>query len=56
MYMHQNVIIFIVQVQAHGEDAMVDEENCIFFLPHRPRGEIQQEPIFLFMKGTGNRT
>uniref|UniRef100_A0A0D9UVR7 OTU domain-containing protein n=1 Tax=Leersia perrieri TaxID=77586 RepID=A0A0D9UVR7_9ORYZ len=39
-------------VQAHGADAMVDEENCVFFLPHRPRGEICEPPIFLFMKGT----
>ncbi|XP_039133225.1 LOW QUALITY PROTEIN: uncharacterized protein LOC120270273 [Dioscorea cayenensis subsp. rotundata] len=40
-------------VQAHGSDAMVDEENCVFFLPHRPRGQICEAPIFLFMKGTG---
>ncbi|KAF0901175.1 hypothetical protein E2562_038187 [Oryza meyeriana var. granulata] len=40
-------------VQAHGADAMVDEDNCVFFLPHRPRGEICEPPIFLFMKGTG---
>lgn len=33
---------------------MVDEDNCVFFLPHRPRGEICEPPIFLFMKGTGN--
>ncbi|KQK02782.1 uncharacterized protein LOC100822955 [Brachypodium distachyon] len=39
-------------VQAHGADAMVDEDNCVFFLPHRPRGEICDAPIFLFMKGT----
>ncbi|XP_062206777.1 uncharacterized protein LOC133908667 [Phragmites australis] len=39
-------------VQAHGADAMVDEENCVFFLPHRPRGDICEPPIFLFMKGT----
>lgn len=32
---------------------MVDEDNCVFFLPHRPRGEICEPPIFLFMKGTG---
>jgi hypothetical protein len=42
-------------VQAHGSDAMVDEENCVFFLPHRPRSEITDLPFFLFMKGTGNR-
>jgi hypothetical protein len=42
-------------VQAHGSDAMVDEENCVFFLPHRPRSEIADLPFFLFMKGTGNR-
>ncbi|OAY75476.1 hypothetical protein ACMD2_10483 [Ananas comosus] len=40
-------------VQAHGSDAMVDEDNCVFFLPHRPRGQICETPIFLFMKGTG---
>lgn len=40
-------------MQAHGADAMVDEDNCVFFLPHRPRGEICETPIFLFMKGTG---
>lgn len=39
-------------VQAHGTDAMVDEDNCVFFLPHLPRGEICDVPIFLFMKGT----
>jgi hypothetical protein len=43
------------KVQAHGSDAMVDEENCVFFLPHRPRSEIADLPFFLFMKGTGNR-
>ncbi|CAN0896098.1 hypothetical protein LINGRAHAP2_LOCUS18264 [Linum grandiflorum] len=43
----------IYVVQAHGADAMVDEENCVFFLPHRPRSEICQPPFFLFMKGTG---
>lgn len=42
------------QVQAHGSDAMVDEDNCVFFLPHRPRSEICEPPFFLFMKGTGN--
>jgi hypothetical protein len=41
-------------VQAHGSDAMVDEENCVFFLPHRPRSQICEPPFFLFMKGTGN--
>lgn len=40
-------------MQAHGSDAMVDEENCVFFLPHRPRSEICGPPFFLFMKGTG---
>ncbi|KAK9751190.1 hypothetical protein RND81_02G248800 [Saponaria officinalis] len=40
-------------VQAHGSDAMVDEDNCVFFLPHRPRGQITGLPVFLFMKGTG---
>jgi len=40
-------------VQAHGSDAMVDEENCVFFLPHRPRSQICEPPFFLFMKGTG---
>ncbi|KAK9675365.1 hypothetical protein RND81_11G003100 [Saponaria officinalis] len=43
----------IYVVQAHGSDAMVDEENCVFFLPHRPRGPITGPPVFLFMKGTG---
>ncbi|KAF5726645.1 hypothetical protein HS088_TW22G00326 [Tripterygium wilfordii] len=43
----------IYVVQAHGSDAMVDEENCVFFLPHRPRSEICEPPFFLFMKGTG---
>ncbi|KAL1808813.1 hypothetical protein ACET3Z_025803 [Daucus carota] len=43
----------IYVVQAHGSDAMVDEENCVFFLPHRPRSEISGPPFFLFMKGTG---
>ncbi|GKU92815.1 hypothetical protein SLEP1_g6490 [Rubroshorea leprosula] len=43
----------IYVVQAHGSDAMVEEENCVFFLPHRPRSEICGPPIFLFMKGTG---
>lgn len=43
----------IFVVQAHGSDAMVDEDNCVFFLPHRPRGEITEPPLFLFMKGTG---
>lgn len=32
---------------------MVDEDNCVFFLPHRPRSEIHGIPLFLFMKGTG---
>jgi len=41
------------QVQAHGSDAMVDEDNCVFFLPHRPRSRITEPPFFLFMKGTG---
>lgn len=43
----------IYVVQAHGADAMVEEENCVFFLPHRPRSEICEPPFFLFMKGTG---
>ncbi|KAL6193398.1 hypothetical protein ACLB2K_034482 [Fragaria x ananassa] len=43
----------IYVVQAHGADAMVDEENCVFFLPHRPRTQICEPPFFLFMKGTG---
>ncbi|GMH20385.1 hypothetical protein Nepgr_022226 [Nepenthes gracilis] len=43
----------IYVVQAHGSDAMVDEDNCVFFLPHRPRGQITEPPFFLFMKGTG---
>ncbi|KAI4385318.1 hypothetical protein MLD38_003359 [Melastoma candidum] len=43
----------IFVVQAHGADAMVDDENCLFFLPHPPRSEICGPPLFLFMKGTG---
>ncbi|XP_019455494.1 PREDICTED: uncharacterized protein LOC109356567 [Lupinus angustifolius] len=43
----------IYVVQAHGSDAMVDEENCVFFLPHRPRSQVKELPFFLFMKGTG---
>ncbi|KAI5071451.1 hypothetical protein GOP47_0013702 [Adiantum capillus-veneris] len=43
----------IFVVQAHGVDAMVDEEHCVFFLSHRPRGEVLHQPVFLFMKGTG---
>ncbi|KAF8118149.1 hypothetical protein N665_0006s0142 [Sinapis alba] len=43
----------IYVVQAHGSDGMVDEENCVFFLPHKPRSEIIESPLFLFMKGTG---
>ncbi|PSR84743.1 Pleckstriny-like domain family A member [Actinidia chinensis var. chinensis] len=43
----------IYVVQAHGSDAMVDEDNCVFFLPHRPRSQICNPPFFLFMKGTG---
>lgn len=43
----------IFVVQAHGVDGMVDEDNCVFFLPHRPRSEILEPPFFLFMKGTG---
>lgn len=46
-------LMYHLQVQAHGADAMVDEENCVFFLPHRPRSEICEPPFFLFMKGTG---
>ena len=46
----------IFVVQAHGSDAMVDEENCVFFLPHRPRGRICEPPFFLFMKGTGKKS
>ncbi|MQL83008.1 hypothetical protein Taro_015487 [Colocasia esculenta] len=43
----------IFVVQAHGADAMVDEEHSIFFLPHHPMGQIREPPFFLFMKGTG---
>ncbi|CAA6664037.1 unnamed protein product [Spirodela intermedia] len=43
----------LLTVQAHGLDAMVDEDNCIFFLPHHPRGQMNEAPFFLFMKGTG---
>lgn len=40
-------------MQAHGSDEMVEEENCVFFLPHKPRSEVIESPVFLFMKGTG---
>ncbi|KAK4764426.1 hypothetical protein SAY87_013864 [Trapa incisa] len=43
----------IFVVQAHGYDAMADEEHCVFFLPHHPRSEICDLPFFLLMKGTG---
>uniref|UniRef100_A0A1J3GBI0 OTU domain-containing protein n=1 Tax=Noccaea caerulescens TaxID=107243 RepID=A0A1J3GBI0_NOCCA len=43
----------IYVVQAHGSDGMVEEENCVFFLPHKPRSEVIEFPVFLFMKGTG---
>ncbi|KAL0648037.1 hypothetical protein Bca4012_046328 [Brassica carinata] len=43
----------IYVVQAHGSDGMVEEENCVFFLPHKPRSEVIASPVFLFMKGTG---
>ncbi|KAH9317568.1 hypothetical protein KI387_019337 [Taxus chinensis] len=43
----------IFVVQAHGSDAMVGEENCLFFLPHSPRGQVFGPPVFLLMKGTG---
>lgn len=43
----------IFVVQAHGADAMIEDDNCVFFLPHHPRGEISYYPVFLFMKGTG---
>ncbi|CAF2119433.1 unnamed protein product [Brassica napus] len=43
----------IYVVQAHGADGMVEEENCVFFLPHKPRSEVIESPLFLFMKGTG---
>ncbi|KAI3929626.1 hypothetical protein MKX01_025794 [Papaver californicum] len=43
----------IFVVQAHGSDAMVDGDNCVFFLPHCPRSQIRGPPFFLFMKGTG---
>ncbi|KAL0696478.1 hypothetical protein Bca4012_063658 [Brassica carinata] len=42
-----------VQVQAHGSDEMEEEENCVFFLPHNPRSEVIESPVFVFMKGTG---
>ncbi|KAG0480675.1 hypothetical protein HPP92_011533 [Vanilla planifolia] len=46
----------IYVVQSHGSDAMVDDDNSVFFLPHRPWGEICELPLFLFMKGTGSST
>ncbi|XP_039013299.1 uncharacterized protein LOC120142893 [Hibiscus syriacus] len=36
----------IYVVQAHGSDAMVDEDNCVFFLPYRPRSEICEPPFY----------
>ncbi|KAF8412280.1 hypothetical protein HHK36_000241 [Tetracentron sinense] len=49
---HVGCNVDIASVQAHGSDAMVDEENCVFFLPHHPRSQICEPPFFLFMKGT----
>ncbi|CAN6471853.1 unnamed protein product [Victoria cruziana] len=43
----------IFVVQAHGSDAMIEEDSCLFFLPHRPRGQISEPPAFLLMKGRG---
>ncbi|CAM6124110.1 unnamed protein product [Calypogeia fissa] len=45
----------IFVMQAHGTDAMVEGEHCLFFLPHRPRSQSgnRYPPAFLFMKGTG---
>ncbi|CAI5485706.1 unnamed protein product [Closterium sp. Naga37s-1] len=46
----------IIVVQAHGHDAMVDEQSALFFLPHAPRGaplSVAHPPLFLLMKGTG---
>ncbi|CAI7914429.1 unnamed protein product [Closterium sp. NIES-54] len=45
----------IIVVQAHGHDAMVDEQSALFFLPHAPRGaplSVAHPPLFLLMKGT----
>ncbi|KAG9455422.1 hypothetical protein H6P81_008326 [Aristolochia fimbriata] len=42
----------IFVVQAHGSDASSDEDGTLFFLPHRPRGQILEPPIFLLMRGT----
>lgn len=47
-------LLYNIQLQAHGSDGMVEEDNCVFFLPHRPRGKICEPPMFLFMKGTGS--
>ena len=46
-------LLSYIKVQAHGSDGMVEEENCVFFLPHKPRSEVIESPVFLFMKGTG---
>ncbi|XP_031490952.1 uncharacterized protein LOC116258031 [Nymphaea colorata] len=43
----------IFVVQAHGSDAMIEEDSCLFFLPHCPRGQISEPPAFLLMKGRG---
>ncbi|CAN6480562.1 unnamed protein product [Victoria cruziana] len=41
-------------VQAHGSDGSSDEEACLFFLPHPPRGsQVAGPPVFLLMRGTG---
>ncbi|CAN6471852.1 unnamed protein product [Victoria cruziana] len=32
---------------------MIEEDSCLFFLPHRPRGQISEPPAFLLMKGRG---
>lgn len=45
-----------MKVQVHGsdDDASDAEGGALFFLPHKPRGQILGSPVFLLMKGTGN--
>ncbi|XP_068651002.1 uncharacterized protein [Aristolochia californica] len=39
-------------VQAHCSDGSSDEDGTLFFLPHQPRGQILETPVFLLMRGT----
>ena len=39
-----------MHVQAHGSDAMqLEEEECVFFLPHQPKGQIVSLNAFFFL-------